>query len=159
VGVPQGGQSLYTDANNVVARGGEWEGDRVVGLDRMDHEADSWTRPDSGAHPDVLAAIAAIRAGLRALLRERLAVSLPSLDALRHGPGARADLEVVDETLDGFSLVTLARARASLDPTPFEAGVRAALPPRPAPGGLRRGGSDASEGVRGLCPAERRPGS
>ncbi len=125
----------------------------------MDHGADSWAWPDSGAHPDVLAAVAAIRSGLRALPRKRLAVSLPSLDALCHGPGARADLEVVDETLDGVFLVTLARAWASLDPTPFEAGVLAALPPRPAPSGLRRGGSDATGGVRGSRPSERRPGA
>jgi len=151
---------LYTDASNVAARGGEREGNRVVmGPDRMDHGADSWAWPDSGAHPDVLAAIAAIRAGLRALLRERLAVCLPSLDALRHGPGARADREVVDETLDGLSLVTLAHARAGLDPLPFEVGVLAPLPPRPAPSGPRRGGSAASGGVRGPRPPDKRPGA
>jgi len=153
---------LYTDANNVVARGGEREGNKVVDPDGIGHGADSWAWLDSDAHPAVLAAIAAIaaiRAGLRALLRERLAVCLPSLDALRHGSVARADLEVVDETLDGLSLVTLAHARAGLDPTPFEAGVLAALSPRPTPSGLRRGNSYATEGVRGPRPPDKRPGS
>ncbi len=158
--MPREVQSLYTDANNVVARGGEREGDRVVmGPDRADHEADSWAWLHSAAHPDAVSAIAAIQGGPRALPRERLAVSLLSLDALRHGSVARADLEVVDDTVDELSLVTLARARASLDPTLFEVGVLASDPPRPAPSGLRRGNSYATEGVRGPRPPERRPGS
>ncbi len=202
---------MYTDANNMT-RVGEREGDGlVVGQDRMDHGTDSWAWPDNGAHLDVLAAIAAIRAGLRALPRERLAVSLPSSDALRHESVARADLEVVDDTVDRLSLLTLgerswaartaavpvtlppqapdaplARARAGLGLTPFKVGVLAPDPAAlrdmscrpgdvagalgdcmvatlaasdPAPGGLQRGGSRATEGVRGPRPAERRPGA
>ncbi len=122
----------------------------VVGSDRMDHEADSWTRPDSGAHPDVLAAIAAIRAGLRTLLRERRADSTPPPRALRLAEVAPHDPDGIDETVDGLSLLTLgeraravslpavpvilppqapdsplARARAGLGLTAFEGGVLA----------------------------------
>ena len=114
----------------------------VVGPDWVDHGADSWAWPDSGAHPDILAAIVAIRAGLWALPRKRLAVSLPSLDALRHGPGTRANLEVVDETLDGFSLVTPARAgRPGPDPVRGRrtgAAPAATRAERPAPGRVLR---------------------
>jgi len=91
---------LYTDANNVVARGGEREGnERVGGADWADHGADSWAWPDSGAHPDVLAAIVAIRAGLRALLRERKADATPPPRALRLAAVAPHDSDGIDETV------------------------------------------------------------
>ncbi len=156
----------------------------VVGPDWMDHGSDSWAQPDSSAHPNVLAAIAAIRAGLRALLHERGADAVPCPLALHLAEAAPHDPDGIDETLDGLSLLTLgawaqathptampvvlppqapasslARARAGLDPTPFEAGVLAPDPPCPAMGGLRRGGSYATDDVRGPRLTERRPES
>ncbi len=154
--MPREVQSLYTDAN-VAARGGEREeGTLVVGPDRMDHGTDSWAWPDTAVHPDVLAAIAAIRGGLRTLPRERLAASPPSPDAVRRGPVARADLGGVAETLDGLSLLTLGeRALAA-----YRTAVPAVLPPQaPASpqGRARRPGTGLVRGRRpGAAPAARR---
>jgi len=126
------------------------EGDGLVGgPDWADHGTDSWTRPDSAAHPDVLAAIVAIRAGLRALMRERQAASLPSPRGLRLAEGDDRDdpnaPDALDEVLDGLSLLTLGqRARVA-----WSAAVPVVLPPRAPDSPLAR----ARDGL-GLTPFE-----
>jgi len=125
------------------------KGDGLVGgPDWADHGTDSWTRPDSAAHPEVLAAIAAIQVGLRALLRERRAASLPSPHTLRLvevAPDDRDDPDALDELLDGLSLLTLGqRARAA-----WPAAVPVVLPPRAPDSPLAR----ARDGL-GLTPFE-----
>ncbi len=133
MGVLRGGQSLYTEAN-VVAHGGEQEGDRlVVKSDRADHRADSWAWPHTTAHPAVLAIIAALRADLWALPHERQATSLPSPHIPRRafvevGLNDQDDPDALDGRQDGLAL-------------------------------SRGGTTRITEGVRGSRPSERRPGA
>ncbi len=103
----------------------------------MDCDDSAWGQARLSPHPDVQAATEAIRGALNTLAREPLTVNPPDPAALRDMSCRPGDVTGV---LGGCILATLAA-------------------PDPAPGGLQRGGSRASEDVRGPRPAEKRPGA